>query len=171
MARHDSCVIKQIAILLQPSVGLARREAVATALANAVCNEDCARITLHYLERRWTGEGIHEDITNIASHFDSVAIEKEQSHVAEQLNKTLAANDQSTLTVLRNTYGLGSPVPSAFSLNVVTALHFTKACRLIAASKNALLDSSKKDELEKISRELSCESPSSMVISTVRRPR
>jgi hypothetical protein len=55
IAHGDPNLTKRVVRLLQPSVGLARREAVATALQNAICNEECTRFVLHSLKRRWSG--------------------------------------------------------------------------------------------------------------------
>jgi hypothetical protein len=124
IAHGDPNLTKRVAILLQPSVGLARREAVAKALQNAICDKECARFVLHYLERRWTGFGIQEDITIVAAHGDiGPANEKEEAQVVEQLNHTLANKSRSTLSVLHDTYGLASPVPSGFCLYLLKSVH------------------------------------------------
>jgi hypothetical protein len=157
IARRDTNLTRRIAVLLQPSIGLARREAVAAALQNAVCDDGCTRFILHYLERRWAGYGISEDITSVGVHFDSPAIEKEQSQVVAQLNRTLATNPQSTLAVLRDTYGLGSPAPSAFSVYVLTTVRLREGCPFLEASKQNLIVSSKSGELDKTFRELGCD--------------
>jgi hypothetical protein len=157
VARGDANVTKRVAVLLQPSVGLARREAVATALQNAICNDECTRLVLHYLERRWSGFGIREDITNVAAHFDvGPEIEREQTQVVEELGHTLAISPHSTLFVLRDTYGLGSPVPSGFSLYILQSVHLKDACPFLEASEENLMDSSKDGELKRTLRELEC---------------
>jgi hypothetical protein len=157
IAHGDPNLTKRIVRLLQPSVGLARREAIATALQNASCDEECTRFVLHYLERRWSGYGIREDITIVAAHGDiGPANEKEEAQIVEQLNHTLANNSRSTLSVLRDTYGLASPVPSGFSLYPLQSVHLKEACPFLEASQDKLLDSSKSSELEKTLRELGC---------------
>jgi hypothetical protein len=157
LAHGDPNLTKRVAILLQPSVGLARREAVATALQNAICNEKCTRFVLHYLERRWSGYGIREDITIVAAHGDiGPANEREEAQVVEQLDHTLAINSRSTLSVQHDTYGLGSPVPSGFSLYVLQSVYLKEACPFLEASEKNLMDSSKNSELERTIREVGC---------------
>jgi hypothetical protein len=134
--RREPKRTSRVATLLQPSVGLARREVVATELQNAVCDNDCTRYVLHCLERGWAGFGIREDITDVAAHFDvGPIIENEQADVGKHLYQTLKMNYQSTLSVLRDTYGLGSPVPSAFSLSVLSSIRLKQACILRGISK------------------------------------
>jgi hypothetical protein len=157
MVRGNTDVTRRIAVLLQPSVGLSRRQAVATALENAVCEEECTRFVLHYLERRWSGSGIREDFTNAVFGGDvSPTIEREQARVVEQLDHTLSINVRSTLSILRNTYGLGSPVPSGFSLYLLQSVHIKEACPFLEVSEEKLMDSSKDAELQKTLRELGC---------------
>lgn len=157
ISRHDVNLTKRIAALLQPSIGLARREGVATALQNTACDAECMRFVLHYLERRWAGYGIREDFTNVAVHFDSPAIENEQSHVVEEMNRILAKNPESTLSVLRDTYGVGSPVPSAYSLYILERIHLKEACPFLEASKKGLMDLSKAVELDKVFHDIGCD--------------
>lgn len=152
--------LARLAELFQPSVGLARRDAVAVALQENVCNEQCTQSVLHYLERYWHGSGRDEDITTLADHFDgrpdSPEILREQNFVMDCLGKVLARNGRATLDVLHRIYGLGSAAPSAFSLHVVELLHLRRACPLLAASKHSLLDSSKEERLEGLLSNLQC---------------
>jgi hypothetical protein len=154
--RGDAAALAQLAKLLQPSIGLAMREAVAKALVENVCNEECAQSILHYLERYWSGQAKNEDITLLAMQSDDPEIDREEASVAEDLGKVLTRNDRATLTVLDRIYGLGSPAPSAFSLHVVGSLHMRRACLLLSMSKHDLLDPSKKETLEKLFHDLRC---------------
>jgi|GEM_PF-2198758 len=160
-ARGNIEALAQLAELFQPSVGLARRDAVAVALQENVCNEQCTQSVLHYLERYWYVSGREEDITTLSDHFgghpDSPQIVKEQNFVTDGLAKVLARNGGATLDVLHRVYGLGSAAPSAFSLHVVELLHLRRACPLIAASKRSLLDSSKEERLEGLLSNLQCQ--------------
>lgn len=154
--RGNAVAIAQLSELLQPSNGLARREAVAKALVENVCNGQCVQSILHYLERYWSGQGEKEDITLLAMHSDDPEIDKEEASVAEDLGKVLTRNERTTLDVLDRIYGLGSPAPSAFSLHVVESLHMRRACFLLSMSKHDLLDPSKKETLEKLFHDLRC---------------
>ena len=154
--RGNPVALAQLAELLQPSNGLARRAAVAKALVENVCSEQCAQSILHYLERYWSGQGEKEDITLLAMHSKDAEIEKEEATVAEDLGKVLTRNDRATLTVLDRIYGLGSPAPSAFSLYIVDLLHMRRACLLLSMSKHDLLDPSKEETLKKLFHELRC---------------
>ena len=157
MTRGDPSLTIRLVALLQPSVGLARRESVAEALQNTTCDIECTRFVLHYIERRWSANAIREDITNAVVHFEiDPKIEKEQLQVVQQLEKTLAINAQSTIHVLRDTYGLGSPVPSSFSLEVLNSVHLKEACPFLVASEHKLMDSSKASQLERAIREIGC---------------
>ncbi len=159
-ARGNAEALAQLAELFQPSVGLARRDAVAVALQENVCNEQCTQSVLHYLERYWYGSGREEDITTLGDRFDghpdSPEILKEQNFVMDCLGKVLARNGRATLDVLQRIYGLGSAAPSAFSIHVVESLHLRRACILLAVSKENLLDSSKEEKLEDLLRSLKC---------------
>jgi hypothetical protein len=84
------------------------------------------------------------------------ANEKEEAQIVEQLNHTLANNSRSTLSVLHDTYGLASPVPSGFSLYLLQSVHLKEACPFLEASEDKLMDSSKSSELERTLRELKC---------------
>ena len=65
------------------------------------------RFVLHYLERRWSGSGIREDITNVAARFDvGPEIERKQTQIVENLDHALAIDPRSTLSVLHDTYAL-----------------------------------------------------------------
>jgi hypothetical protein len=156
--RANPVALAQLATLLQPSNGLARREAVAKALVENACNELCAQSILHYLERYWCGQGKNEDITLLAMHSNDGEIEKEEASVADNLGKILTRNDKATLAVLDRIYGLGSPAPSAFSLHIVESLHLRRACLLVSVSKHDLIDSSKEEKLEKLFHDLRCPS-------------
>src|SRR5665811_691971 len=98
-----------------------------------------------------------EDITNAGHPENESDLEKEQAHVVEQLMKTLAMNPRSTLSVLRDIYGLSSPVPSAFSLYVLDSVRLKEACPFMDASKQKLIDSLNATELEKAYRESGCD--------------
>ena len=123
-ARHSAEINARIASLLVPHVGLSRREAASTALENNVCNDKCAQLILHYLERVWSGTARGDDVTLAAIDLTSSPddqIEKEHAQMISQLCHTLRINPTSTLRVLHDTYGLGSSTPSSFSLRVLGA--------------------------------------------------
>jgi len=151
--------IAQLAQLLQPSVGLARREAVTAALKESVCNELCVQSILHYFERYWTKQAQNEDITLLLSGSDP-EIQKEEASMAEALGKVLVRNGKATTAVLRGIYGLGGPAPSAFSLHIVEKIHLRSACFLLSTSKHNLLDTSKTKAFETLLSDLQCPSTS-----------
>lgn len=98
-----------------------------------------------------------EDINNVAAHFEvGPEIEKKQTQLVEELGHALATNPRPTLFVLHDTYGLGSPVPSGFSLYNLQSVHVKAACPFLGASEEKLMDSSKNTELKRTLRELGC---------------
>jgi hypothetical protein len=158
--RPDSDATHRLAMLLQPFNGLARREAVASALEQNACDENCIQSVLHYLERYWCGLGKWEDIPSVGGESGYAELKKEQEQLAERLRKVLAKNQKATLQVLHVIYGLGSPQPSAFSLHIVETLNLRGACPLLATSERTLLDASKAEKLKSLQRDLRCPSES-----------
>jgi hypothetical protein len=155
VTQNDPDTNEQMARLLQPFIGLARREVVTKALVGSVCNQACIRTVLHYLEHRWTGQSTREDISEVLAH-ESPDIKKELNQVDTDLNKVLTENKDSTVAVLHDTYGLGSPMPSSFALHIVDILRPPSACGLIRRSLLSLLDGSKKDQLNQLWQDLKC---------------
>lgn len=156
VSKNDPETTEQLARLLQPSIGLARREAVTKALVESACDQVCVRVVLQYLERRWTGQSAHEDISQVLA-YNSPDIVKELNQVDTGLGKVLAGNEDSTVAVLHDTYGLGSPIPDSFAIHIVDILRPKSACRLIRRSLLSSLDSSKKSQLNQLRQELACE--------------
>jgi hypothetical protein len=84
---------------------------------------------------------------------------KEHALLMESLNQTLVQNQRMTLSVLRNIYGLGSSVPSAFALHVVETTHMRSACPLIAGSgRSDLISEVQREKLLTLAKDLSCSS-------------
>ncbi len=154
--RNDASALAVLSGLLQPHFDLARRAAVAAALARNPCPE-CVTNILHYEERLTCGTEVKEEATigdtDDAVTRDLMAI---HDHLVEDLNRALLLNSRSTLRVLSDTYGLGSSVPSAFALQVVRSLHLRSACPLVAKSKGQLLDLSQEGNIGALLKILDC---------------
>jgi hypothetical protein len=154
--RADPSAIRRLSMLLQPFNGLARREAVALALERNTCDEECDQYILHYLERYWCGLGKWEDTPSIGGEEGYAEMKKAQVALADRLHKVLAKNQKSTLHVLRVIYGLGSPQPSTFALEMVEKLTLRGACPYLERSRLGLLDSSKEEKLKDLESNLRC---------------
>ena len=64
-----------------------------------------------------------------------------------------------TLSVLRNIYGLGSSVPSAFALHVVETTRIRGACPLIGGSdRSDLISEVQREKLLTLAKDLNCSS-------------
>jgi hypothetical protein len=157
--RKDPSALARLAFLLQPHVELGRRKAVAKTLEQGVCVEECIERILHYEERLWHGDVSDEDTAGITDHLVLLQIAKEHALLIESLNQTLVHNQRMTVSVLRNIYGLGSPVPSAFALHVVETTRMRGACPLISGSgRSDLISEVQREKLFTLAKDLNCSS-------------
>ena len=157
--RKDPSALARLAFLLQPHVELGRRKAVAKTLEQGVCVEECIERILHYEERLWHGDVSDEDTAGITDHLVLLQLAKEHALLIESLNQTLVHNQRMTVSVLRNIYGLGSPVPSAFALHVVETTRMRGACPLISGSgRSDLISEVQREKLFTLAKDLNCSS-------------
>jgi hypothetical protein len=155
--RDDPNALASLTDLLQPHIELARREAVAKALQKGICTTECVRSVLHYEERLWCCHIAKESVLALVSdQYVRSRIEKDHDEMLALLDAALIRNGPSTVQVLRDVYGLGSPDPSPFTLHVIESLHLRRACPALAKSEYQLLDSSQKDEIEGLLKDLNC---------------
>jgi hypothetical protein len=155
--RDDPEALTALTGLLQPHVELARREAVARALQKGICANECVRSILHYEERLWCCHLDKESVLALINDQSTRSqIEKEHDEMLALLDAALVRNGSATVQVLRDVYGLGSPDPSPFTLHVIESLHLRRACPALAKSEYQLLDSSQKDEIEGLLKDLNC---------------
>jgi hypothetical protein len=155
--KNDPSALATLASLLQPHIELGRREAVAKALQKSICTTECVLSILHYEERLWCCHSDQESVLALISDQSTRSyIEKEHGEMLALLDTALVRNGPSTVQVLRDVYGLGSPSPSPFALHVVASLHLCRACPALAKSEHQLLDSSQKDEIEGLLKDLNC---------------
>jgi hypothetical protein len=155
--RDDAGALSSLADLLQPHIELARREDVAKALQKGICTTECVRSILQYEERLWCCPSSQESVL-VLIHDQSTRskIEKEHGEMLALLDAALVRNGPSTVRVLRDVYGLGSPSPSPFALHVIASLHLRRACPALAKSEYQLFDSSQNDEIEGLLKDLNC---------------
>lgn len=132
--RGDPRVATAMATHLQLHEPLATRKALASALRETKCEEDCIQAVLHYLERVFRGEATYDDRFVPPNMDFKQFIEREQAQVVEDLHRVLTKNPESTLLKLRDTYGLGSENPSSFGLNVIAQLDLRNACPTLLRS-------------------------------------
>jgi hypothetical protein len=119
-----------LSILLQPHSGLELRLAVADLLLNHPCSPECVDRILHYRERLWRGEPNYEDhFANLSNtKWDTGAIAAKQKMLLDELARVLLRERRTTLRSLEQTYGLGYPYPSSFSVDLVGQLGLIEAC-------------------------------------------
>jgi len=158
-ARHDPTAVADLAQLLEPHYDLRRREAVAAALTQNVCNLQCTQNVLHYEERLFCGKDVPEEAV-LGSTDESVnaALMAQHDRLIQSLNATLRRDPKMTTLVLRDTYGLGSPTPSSFALQVADSLELRTACPLVARSKTWLADTNQEEALGNLWKKLNCSS-------------
>jgi hypothetical protein len=100
-----------------------------------------------------------EDTAGITDHLVLLQLAKDHALLIESLNQTLVQNQRMTLSVLRNIYGLGSSIPSAFALHVVERTRMRSACPLIAGSgRSDLISEDQREKLLTLAKDLSCSS-------------
>ncbi len=128
-------VADELASLLEPHEGLDVRRAVARTLRALPCPADCSRSILHYLERVYRGELNYEDtLSPPSSGVLRAGLREEQEEVYKDLYYVLERDREQTLANLERVYGLGTPSPSAFGLELVSRMGFEAACTALADS-------------------------------------
>jgi len=127
----------RLAESLKPQAPYSLRMAVATALAQIECNEQCTQYVLHYLYRRFQ-------------------LKQDEDQLAATLNTSLLVNRRWTVVVLTEVYGLGSEYPSPFSLHVVESLKLREACSALRDSSAKTFDVSLRGSIQSLVQKLEC---------------
>lgn len=151
--RGDAYAIMRIAELLQPHVAPSLRLAIANAL-NSSCPQSCIRLVMHYLERSFRGEtSYYEPPGQVKSYLEDT-----ERQIQQALLAPLKKEPNITLSVLEDTYGLGSRHPSPFALLIVEQLRLAEACAKLSSpfrtsppTSGALLS-----DIEKLKAKLQC---------------
>jgi hypothetical protein len=123
-----------IAELLAPHQAVGVRLRAAKALRNPGCSEGCLTAALFYLYRLSAGEQALGD--QVFHESTRRSIEEDQQQVLSELNEVLTKHQSDVLKILTFTYGLGSPAPSPFSLEIVEKLHLSQGCDLLLKSED-----------------------------------
>lgn len=153
--RPDGRLSGPLSTLLQPHLPLALRHAVSTALLEIPCARHCVQSVLHYLEREWKGEGNIEDAMKDVP-TTRARLDREQEEILDELRAVLKKHLAGTLEVLADTYGLGSALPSDFSLYIVERLAVPQACTILNQSMHRTLDKTRKDAVRVVAQRLKC---------------
>ncbi|HMD33239.1 MAG TPA: hypothetical protein VKG84_15090 [Candidatus Acidoferrales bacterium] len=117
------------------------RQAAAEALRDLPCGSECVVSVLHYLERIASGESNSEDRwVPPPSVEEAIARmrKKSQQGAYDALYSVLRNQKRETLTALAKVYGLGTPAPSVFALDLVSRAALPEACPLLLQSDRDL---------------------------------
>ena len=153
--QHDPLVASALAELLQPHQGLATREAVASALQTLPCDRDCTISILSYIERDWRGDAMYEDSLPMDSQLRGTFVD-ERTAVIHELNLVLLKDKITTAQVLRDHYGLDSPLPSKFALYVLVQLNAKDFCQELGRSYQTTIMPSLKQDVYVTAQKLGC---------------
>ena len=144
-ARGDQRVGERLARMLQTFETFDTRMAVSDALQQVPCDEACIGGVLHYLERIYYREPNNEslDVMDLrkGEFHDGVAarIEKEDQDLYENLYKVLSRNERTTMLALMNDDGLGSGLPTHFSISVALNAKIGMACPMLLRSQQEMV--------------------------------
>jgi hypothetical protein len=130
----DPEIAVKLSSLLQPHYGLDVRAATAQSLQRLPCKGECILGILHYLERVSRGEVNYEDAFIPARTNPVISPKKQQQDFYESLCVVLRRETSDTTATLRNVYGVGSPMPSRFALDLLSRLGLREACPLLLES-------------------------------------
>ncbi len=144
LAQRDRIdVPSRLARLLVPHEGLPIRQSVSEALARSGCDAGCMRFVLAYLNRVYLGESNIEEVRRRKdlSRYRHAAAELGLSAEVSELQpfyaglyKIVGSNAGSSLRVLVGEYGLGTRLPSAFGIEVLTKTSVAGSCDLLEKS-------------------------------------
>jgi hypothetical protein len=145
--RGDEKVGLQLAHLLQTKEVFAKRLAVAEALQQIRCNQECIGMVLHYLERICYGEPNSENLSVLLNK--GMVDKKFQDTVETQINdddkklyddlfSVLSKNERTTMIVLYHDYGLGSGLPTRFAISIAMKAKIGMACQLLLRSQELI---------------------------------
>jgi len=146
----------RLAESLKPQAPYSLRMAVATALAQIECNEQCTQYVLHYLYRRFCGELNAEEAFPESDADARFQLKQDEDQLAATLNTSLLVNRRWTVVVLTEVYGLGSEYPSPFSLHVVESLKLREACSALRDSSAKTFDVSLRGSIQSLVQKLEC---------------
>ncbi len=139
-SRKDPSIAPTLANLLQPQYLSMTRHAAAEALLKLQCAEECVANVVHSLERISAGEPPFDERTiAISSEIKTKRMQRELD-LHNTLYKVLSRNRDATNNVLADVYGVGTPAPSKFALDLISRMQFRDACPFVLESQRLLKD-------------------------------
>ena len=130
--RNDPSIATRLARLLQPYETLEIRQAVADTLAPRACSVECIESILHYLERVYRGErnAEHQIVVYPRESVHQELLEREEA-LYKVLHGILVSQSIITIAALEEVHGLGTDLPSDFSLDLLTRIVLPDSCSLL----------------------------------------
>jgi hypothetical protein len=129
--RSDDDVPDMLASFLQPSEDLSIRQAAAEGLTRHECDFGCIRTVLHYRERETRNVSFREDWLTVGTSAAADDARRETAQGRGEVDKALdevLKKSPHTAVVLEKVYGVGSPVPDPFALDLIEHLKLTASC-------------------------------------------
>lgn len=132
-----------LAGLITPEQLFESRKAAADGLLRVKCQEKCIALVVEYLHQIYVGKKNYEDqlsssfIPKLPEEVQS-KLNEDQNAIYDQLYEVLRREINGTNNILSERYGLGSPLPSGFALNLVVRLKDHESCTALLASKSFL---------------------------------
>jgi hypothetical protein len=125
-----------VAHLLAPHNSVILRQQAARSLRNLPCNERCVESILFYLCRRfYEGPSLRETGSLVASLRERN--KKDEETLVSDLYSILVQNKPRTISALYLSYGIGTPEPAPFAVDVVQKLRLSESCEMLLRTEQA----------------------------------
>lgn len=136
-----------ISPLVSPAESIITRFAVVRALEKHGCRRTCLSNLLAYLFRLYSGEVALED--QIGAVFDKSSlppdviesvrgpIRADQQDLVRRIHALLLAEPDVTAAILADVYGIGSPSPQHFAIDLIVELKLAASCEGLRQSEEA----------------------------------
>jgi hypothetical protein len=160
--RNDPNLPPFLAGLIQPATLLDSRMAAAQALQSRPCNAQCTRSLLSYLNRIDSGEvnveqqGLDKWGTDLRKSIEATTMPQEQ-RIYALVYAVLLHSPDTTNSLLRQDYGLGSAAPKQFAIAFVTKANSAAFCpALIQSERQIASPASTQQSLIEVLKSLKC---------------